>query len=55
MDNNVYSIVSAFRYNGKKMLVVRMNGAACVMTEDEYIKIIIAERKYKQWKRKKVA
>lgn len=55
MDNNVYSIVGVFRYNGKQMLVLRTDGAACVMSEDEYNRVIIAERKYKQWKRKKVA
>lgn len=55
MDNNVYSIVSAFRYNGKKMLVIRTDGAACVMSEDEYNRIIIVEKKYKQLKRKNVA
>lgn len=55
MDKDVYSIVSAFECNGRKMLVVRMSGAACVMTEEDYNKIIITERKYKQWKQKNVA
>lgn len=55
MDNNVYSIVGVLRYNGNKMLVVRMNRATCVMLEDEYNRIIIAERKYKQRKHKNVA
>ena len=34
------------------MLVVRMNGAACVMSEIEYNRMIEAERKYLQWKQK---
>lgn len=55
MDNDIYSIVGALRYNGKKMLVVRTDRAACVMSEDEYNRIIIAERKYKQRKRINVA
>lgn len=41
--------------NGKKMLVIRMSGAACVMSEEAYNRIITAERKYKQWKNRKVA
>lgn len=55
MDKDVYSIVSAFECNRRKMLVIRMSGAACVMSEEDYNRIIIAERKYKQWKNRKVA
>lgn len=55
MDKDAYSIISTFKYNGKKMLVVRMSGAACVMSEEDYNRIVIAERKYKQWKNRKVA
>lgn len=55
MDKDVYNIVSTFECNGKKMLVVRTSGAACVMSEEDYNKIIITERKYKQWKDREVA
>lgn len=55
MYKDAYSIISAFECNGKKMLVIRMSGAACVMPEDDYNRIIITERKYKQWKNRKVA
>lgn len=55
MDKDAYSIISTFECNGKKMLVVRMNGAACVMTEEDYNRIIITERKYEQWKNRQVA
>lgn len=55
MDKDAYSIISTFEHNGKKMLVVRMSGAACVMPEDDYNRIIITERKYKRWKNRKVA
>lgn len=55
MDKDVYSIISTFEYNGKKMLVVRMSGAACVMSEEDYNKIITAERKYRRWINRKVA
>lgn len=37
------------------MLVVRMGGAACVVPEEDYNRIIITERKYKQWKDAEVA
>lgn len=57
MKKDKYSVNKddTFVYNGKKMLVVRMSGAACIMSEAEYNRIIIAERKYKQWKNRKVA
>lgn len=55
MDKDVYSIIGAFECNGKKMLVVRTSGAACVMSEEDYNRIIIEERKYRQWKRNKAA
>lgn len=55
MDKDVYSIIGAFECNGKKMLVIRMNGTACVMLEEDYNRIIITERKYKQWKDREVA
>lgn len=55
MDKDAYSITSTFECNGRKMLVVRVSGAACVMTEEDYNRIIITERKYKQWKQKNVA
>lgn len=55
MDNNVYSIISGFECNGMKMLVVRMSGAACVMPEEDFNRIIITERKYKKWKDREVA
>lgn len=54
MDENIYNIIRAFVCNKKKMLVIRMNGTACVMSEEEYNRIIIAERKYRQWKNRKV-
>lgn len=55
MGKYVYSIISAFECDGNKMLVVRMSGATCVMSEEDYNRIIITERKYKQWKNRKVA
>lgn len=51
MSKNVYNIVAAFDCDGRKMLVVRMSGATCIMPEADYNRIIIAERKYNQWKR----
>lgn len=47
MDKD-YSIISAFECNGKKMLVIRMSGAACVLPEDDFNRIITDERRYKQ-------
>lgn len=55
MNKDSYSITSAFECNGVKMLVIRMSGAACVMSEEDYNRIIIEERKYRQCKRKNVA
>lgn len=55
MDKDAYCIISTFECNGNKMLVVRTSGAACVMSEEDYNRIIITERKYKQWKNRKVA
>lgn len=53
MDKNTYTIVNRFECNGNMMIVVRMNGAACVMPEIEYNKMIEAERKYLRWKQRK--
>lgn len=39
----------AFVYNGKRMLIVRMSGAAYIMPEADYNRIINTERKYKNW------
>lgn len=41
--NTTYNIIRKFECCGKKMLVVRMSGAACVMLEDDFNKIIVAE------------
>lgn len=46
MSKNTYTIVSKFECNDNTMLVVRMNGASCVMPEIEYNRMIEAERKY---------
>ena len=58
MSKDTYTIVSKFECNGDTMLVVRMDGAACVMPEIEYNRMIETERKYLRWKQrsnKKVA
>ena len=55
MNNNIYNVITAFDCNGSKMLIVQMNRATCIMLEAEYNRIIIAERKYKQWLRRNVA
>lgn len=55
MEKDVYSIIGTFECNEKKMLVVRMSGAACVMLEEDYNRIVTTERKYRQWKRNKAA
>lgn len=55
MEKDAYSIIDVFECNGNKMLIVRMSGAACVMLEEDYNRIVIAERKYRQWKRNKTA
>ena len=52
MDKNTYTIVSKFECNGNTMLVIRMYGAACVMPEIEYNRMIEAERKYLRWKQR---
>lgn len=52
MNRNVYNIIAAFESNGSKMLIVQMNRATCIMSDAEYNRIIIAERKYKQWLRR---
>ena len=54
MEKYKYNIISAFEYNGVKMLTVRTNGAACIMSERDYNRIIIAERKYRHWQCKRV-
>lgn len=43
-----YEIISSFVYSGNNFLVVRMTGAACTMSIDEYNRMIMAERKYLQ-------
>lgn len=55
MEKDAYSIIDVFECNGNKMLIVRMSGAACVMLEEGYNRIVTTERKYKQWKNRKVA
>lgn len=55
MEKYKYNIICAFEYNGVKMLTVRMSRAACIMSERDYNRIIIAERKYRQWQSKRVA
>lgn len=55
MDKDTYRIISRFECNGKKMLVIRTSEAACVMSEEDYNKIITAERKYRRWINRKVA
>lgn len=52
MDKDTYTIVSKFECNGNTMLVIRMKGAACVMPEIEYNRMIEAERKYYRWKQR---
>lgn len=52
MNKDTYSIVSKFHCNGNTMLVVRINSAACVMSEIEYNRMITAERKYLRWKQR---
>ena len=52
MKKDTYTIMSKFECNGNTMLVVRMNGAACVIPEIEYNKMIEAERKYLRWKQR---
>lgn len=46
MNRNGYNIIAAFESNGRKMLIIRMSGATCIMPEEEYNRIIITERKY---------
>lgn len=48
MEKEIYKIIGAFECDGNKMLIVRMNETACVMAEEDYNRIIITERKYKQ-------
>lgn len=55
MNNNIYNVIAAFDCNGSKMLIVQINRATCIMSEAEYNRISIAERKYKQWLRKNMA
>ena len=43
-----YSVISKFNCCGKTMVIVIMNGAACVMEELEYNKMVEDERKFKQ-------
>lgn len=51
----IYKIIHKFECYGNKMLVVRMDGAACVMSESEYNRIIVNERKHEQRKKRRVA
>lgn len=55
MKKEKYKIVRVFECSGKKMLVTGMKGAACVMPEEEYNRIIIAERRYNQLIQQEVA
>lgn len=55
MDENLYNIVGKFESFGNTMLVVRIDGAACVVTEEEYSKIINAELKYSRYIVDKIA
>lgn len=55
MNKDVYNIISGFECNGNKMLVIRMSEAACVMSEEDYNRIITEERKYRRWINRKVA
>lgn len=55
MEKDAYSIIGTFKCNGKKMLIVRMSGAACIMSEEDYNRIITAERKYRRWINRRVA
>ena len=41
-----------FVCDGRKMLIVSMEGAARVIPEEDYNRIIVAERKYEQLRRK---
>lgn len=43
---NTYKIVGKFTCCGNTMVTVMMNGAACVMLEKEFIRIIETERKW---------
>lgn len=47
-----YNIIDDFICGGQEMIIVGMNGAACVMSKEDYNRIIIAEHKYRQKKRK---
>lgn len=47
--HNDYEIIAAFKYADKKMLVISIRGAACIMPEDDYNRILITERKNKQY------
>lgn len=45
MRKDKYKIIAAFECYDKKMLVISMSGATCVMPEEDYNRIIISERK----------
>lgn len=53
--NTTYNIIRKFECYGKKMLVVRMSGAACVLPEDDFNRIITDKRRYKQRNNVRVA
>lgn len=55
MNKEKYNIITAFECGGIKMLIVGMGGAACIMPERDYNRIIIAERKYNRQRRCRVA
>ena len=52
---SAYKIIGRFKCNGDKMVVVKMNGAACTMNEEDYNEIVIAEQQYDQQDKIKIA
>lgn len=54
-DIKAYNIIRSFFCNNKKMLVIRMSGAACVMPEEDYHRLITEGRRYRRWKRRNAA
>lgn len=43
---NTYKIIGKFKYYENTMVIVMMNGAACIMPEREFNRIIETERKW---------
>lgn len=48
MDKKSYKVLNEFRCCGVTMVTVIMKGAACVMPESDYNRIMEDERKYKK-------